>query len=137
MRCVKETQAAEDGVQFLNDRKDGTKLTLGRSCAQSKHSLSTGIGKDSNGSHFMQVSTTSLDQAGQGRILQYLREHGVWYHKILSRGKKLVGRRIIKSVECKQLVFLLARVYKGGVWGFGKLMIVIWNQEGFLGSAAC
>lgn len=56
---VKEAQAAEDGVQSLNDKKDRTKDTLERSCVQSKHG--TSIDEDSNDPCLIQVSTALLD----------------------------------------------------------------------------
>lgn len=37
-------------------------------------------------------------------------------------------RRMSKSIECEQLI-LLARVYGEAVWGFEKLMIVLWTQK--------
>lgn len=43
-----------------------------------------------------------------------------------------------KSIERERAIFLLTRVHVEAVWAFGKLMIVIWDQEGFfIESAAC
>lgn len=38
-------------------------------------------------------------------------------------------RGMSKSIECEQLIFLLARAYGEAVWGFEKLMLVLWTQE--------